>query len=185
MRKRFVRRKRMQTLFGLVSLSSLVFKSRSASETNMENYKEILSRLKFIACVKEGEKINTGKMYVQQDCIATSISRTFINIDNRTNTKTFVQNTVNRSFEILELCHNSDKAIDKDLCRQFTRDLVSAKEGIRNLKKTYAMETKFVCDLDIILEEIDVKVSLYKVEMEEMEEKGSEKVEEGEKKSEE
>ena len=45
----------------------------------MDTNKEIVSRLKFIGRIQKGEKINTRHMYVQQDDLTTTISRTFIN----------------------------------------------------------------------------------------------------------
>ena len=67
----------------------------------MDSYQEIISRLKFIGMLKKGEKINTKQMYVQQEGIATTISRTFWAQDNRINTINFIHETIKFSFELL------------------------------------------------------------------------------------
>jgi hypothetical protein len=41
-------------------------------------------------------------------------------------------------------------------------DLVNAKKGLENLKKTYINDIKFICDLDVIIQMIDLKLCYHK-----------------------
>ena len=67
-----------------------IFKDASVFNiNNMESDKEVISRLKFIGKIQKGEKINVKYMFVQPKGIATRISRTIINQDNRNNTLNF------------------------------------------------------------------------------------------------
>ena len=76
-----------------------VFKDTSKFNINsMESDKEVMSRLKFIGKVQKGEKINVKYMFVQPEGIATRISRTLINQDNRNNTLNFVRSTITRTY---------------------------------------------------------------------------------------
>ena len=86
-----------------------IFKDREINVTNMESDKEVISRLKFISRINGGEKINVRYMFVQQDDIATKISRTLYYKDNRRNALSFIKNTIKRSFEIIKFYKNSNK----------------------------------------------------------------------------
>jgi hypothetical protein len=124
----------------------------------MENNKEIISRLKFIGKVKKGEKINVRFMYVQQDGILTCLSRTFFNIDNKSNTLRFLQATVSKSFDLINLYLNSEKKYEIDLCVNIALDLEESKHGLLNLRETYISDLKFGCDIDTLLQEIEAKL---------------------------
>ena len=62
----------------------------------MDNYQEVISRLKFLCKINRGEKINTKQLFVQQDSFITTFTRTFWNQDNRINTIHFIQETINK-----------------------------------------------------------------------------------------
>ena len=51
-------------------------------DINMDNNDEIISKLKFIGKVRQGEKINIRNMVVQQEGLLTKIVRSFITVDN-------------------------------------------------------------------------------------------------------
>lgn len=125
----------------------------------MDTNKEVVSRLKFISRINKGEKINVRSAYpfVQQDDMTTRLSRTFYYKDNRGNALNFVRNTIDRSFEIVNL-YKSGKRSEKAMCGHIVEDLKRAKNGINNLKETYITDTMFCCDLDTILQEIDAKL---------------------------
>lgn len=120
--------------------------------------KDIISRLKFIGKVKKGEKINVKFMYVQPDGLATQISRMLINQDNRGNTLSFLQETINRVFEIISGYERSRNPVDKIMCRNLIEDLKQSKTGLTNLKETYILDVKFCCDMDTLIQVIDTKL---------------------------
>jgi hypothetical protein len=127
----------------------------------MNNEQEIISRLKFIGKIKKGEKINTKHMYVQPDGFNTSISRTFLNQDNRGNALNFCQETVARAFELLITYERSERNSDKTIFKNLVKDLQEAITGLVNLKFTYIIDTKFCCDMDTILENIHARLQNY------------------------
>jgi hypothetical protein len=122
------------------------------------NNKETISRLKFIGRIQIGDKVNLKDMYIQPDGLFTQIYRT-INQDNRSKTLIFVQDTINKTFEILRCYDNSSKSSDKLMCLNLVNDLKNSKNGIINLKETYNNDIKFTCDLDTLLEIIEAKLS--------------------------
>ena len=132
----------------------------------MDTNKEIISKLKFIGKVKKGEKINTKHMYVQSNSMSTSFARTFWNQDNRGNALNFVQETVNRAFELLISYERSTVESDRVLFENLLKDLNNSLCGLNNLKFTYIEDTKFCCDMDTLLEYIIARIKKYTIEEE-------------------
>ncbi len=124
---------------------------------------EIISRLKFIGRIQKGEKINVKYMYVQPDSLLTRISRTLFATDNRMNCYNFLENTVNRSFEIITLNQNSTKISERCLVLNIISDMKGALEGIENIKDTYIHDVMFGCKLDTLIQETTARL----VELEE------------------
>lgn len=124
----------------------------------METNKEILSRIKFLGKIQIGEKINLKYMYVQEDGLLTQLSRTIFQ-DNRNKTLIFIQDTINKAFELLKCYEKSKKISDQIMCSNLVKDLNGSKAGLANLKETYNLDIKFCCDIDTLLQMIDAKLS--------------------------
>jgi len=123
----------------------------------MNSNKETISRLKFIGKIQIGDKIDLKNMHLQTDGLLTQISRT-INQENRNKTLVFLQDTINKAFEILKCYEKSLKNSDKIMCLNILNDLKSSKNGLLNLKETYSFDIKFCCDIDVLLEMIEAKL---------------------------
>jgi len=121
----------------------------------MENVEEIISRLKFIGYIQKNEKINVRHVNRQPSTFLTTIYRTIIYPDNRYNSLKFVKDVINNSFIILEKYIKENNEI---ISRSLGSDLIKAKEGILNLKYTYKEDTKFCCDMDVIIEAVSAKI---------------------------
>jgi septation ring formation regulator EzrA len=143
----------------IVPIIISVIKDNNNYNVNMESNKEIISKLKFIGRLQKGEKINVKYMYVQQDGFSTMISRTLINQDNRSNTLNFIQNTINRAFELISVYEKSETKADKITCINIINDLKKAKIGMINLKETYLLDIMFGCNMDTLLQSIDAKLT--------------------------
>jgi len=127
----------------------------------MDTTMETMSRLKLIASLKRGEKINTKTVCVQPDNFMTSISRKFYNQDNRTNMISFVEETIGRSFDIIERYKKSENQTDIILCDRIIEDLILSLSGLERLKETYASDSKVICDLDTFIQIVDAKLLSY------------------------
>jgi len=122
----------------------------------MENNEEVISRLKFIGHIEKEEKINIRQCSRQPNNIFTKLSRTLIYPDNRYNSLKFIKDVILRSFEIIEnLIHNRYTLT----CKSIITDLVKAKQGMLNLKYTYNDDTKFCCDMDVLIEQVTTKLT--------------------------
>jgi len=151
------------------ALSMLTFKdvvsARESSLLFFGNNEEVVSRLKFIGHIEKDEKINVRHVYREPDTFFTKISRSFLYKDNRKNALQFIRDVIDRSFELLELYHNRGNI---EYCKSLIADLLRAKKGIFNLKQTYIEDTKFCCDMDVIIQTIDSKIKTLQVQKEEL-----------------
>ena len=120
--------------------------------------KETISRLKFIGKIEINDKIDVKNMNIAHDGIMTQLSRTVFQ-DNRGKTLVFLQDTINKAFEIIKCYDRSNKNSDKIMCFNVINDLKSSRLGLKNLKETYITDIKFCCDIDVLLEMIEGKLS--------------------------
>ena len=124
----------------------------------MLNNKETISRLKFIGKIEINDKIDLKNMSIAHDGLYTQISRTVFQ-DNRAKTLVFIQDTISKAFEILRCYEKSNKNHEKLMCLNVITDLKHSRTGLRNLKETYIADIIFCCDMDVLLEMIDAKLS--------------------------
>jgi hypothetical protein len=132
---------------------------KQISNICMESHEEVISKLKFIGYIQKDEKINTRHVHRQPNTLFTKICRFLIYPDNRNNALKFIKEVIGRSFEILEqhLTHKNMLG-----SKTLINDIVKARQGVLNLKHTYNEDTKFCCDLDVIIEIIASKLTLLK-----------------------
>jgi hypothetical protein len=128
------------------------------------NEHEIISRLKFIGKLQQGERINTRHLSVQGATLATAITRSLIYHDNRINTLDFLRETITRAFELLQRFHNETTPEANLRYGLLAKDLQRASEGLINLKMTYETDTKFGCDMDTFLEDIHARLSTFSID---------------------
>lgn len=128
----------------------------------MDECQDTISKLKFISKVSKGDKINSKELMLQSDGIVTKISRSVYNVDNRQNALSFIQNTINSGFTYLTNYAKSDKPSEKLLAKNLFNDLISAKNGINNLRTTYSDDIMFCCTLDTYFQSIDVRLIEFK-----------------------
>ena len=153
-------------------------------DTTTEN--EIISRLKFIGKIQQGDKINVKYMCIQPDTYYTKLSRTIFNQDSRSNTLNFLRNTVHKSFHLINKYIDTDlnnvtcissrdvpslsqhpsgsreaggiNLINKKKCENILTDLKKSTSGLICMKDTYLHDIKFICDIDTLLQEINLKI---------------------------
>jgi len=138
-----------------------------------DNNHDTITRLKFLSKIRKGEKINVQNNMLQPDTWITTVSRSFLNADNRQNTLTYVQNSINGGFQLFGLYIKSEKLSEKKLAEQIICDIFDAKNGIRNLKHTYVDDTMFCCSIDTYLQTIDAKLDEIKKQYPDLETKNN------------
>ena len=134
----------------------------------MESNSETISKLKLIGKLQNGEKLNTKYIFIQKDSFLTRLSRWLYWQDNRQNTINFVRNTIYSTFSMIITLKKSNKSYDNLIILNIIEDLESAKQGMVNLKNTYADDVKFCCDIETLLEAVEVELSKYRLEEEDL-----------------
>jgi hypothetical protein len=123
-----------------------------------ENQQNIITRLKFLGKVNKGEKINVREMTLQSEGYVTALSRSVWCVDNRNNTVSFIQNTIQAAFNLVQLLSKNSGISDQELAKTIVRDISLAKIGINNLKTTYSEDTFFCCSVDTYVETMNAKL---------------------------
>ena len=123
---------------------------------------ELISRIKFISKIKQGEKINTRGFFIQNDTLLSKLSRSFLYQDSRTNTINFISETLLQVFHLLKLYVTTDKLSDISMCINVIEDIGNMKKGIINLQSTYQDDAIIVSKLETFVQEIDSKLLEFK-----------------------
>lgn len=119
---------------------------------------EILSKLKFITKIKEGYRIDTKYMCLQENTFFTRVWRTIFQ-DNRNMAFTMLKTTLDKAFEIIEGHWNnqSQRLIMRELIDEIKRCI----EGLRNFQKTYEFDTMFCCEVETLIVDIKFRCTRY------------------------
>lgn len=133
----------------------------------MESNSETISKLKLIGKLQNGDKLNTKYVFIQKDGFLTRISRWLYYLDNRQNTINFVRNTIYSTFSMIMTLKKSNKRYDNLILLNIVEDLEQAKGGMVNLKNTYADDIKFCCDIETLLESVEVELTKHRPNEEE------------------
>lgn len=123
-----------------------------------EKNKDTISRLKFIGTFLPGEKIDVKNMRIEGTTLFTPIKRLFMG-ESRDTTYLFINNTIERTYEIITVNCNSPNISDKLLCKNIINDLIRSVSGLKNIQKTYKEDKLFYCNVETIIEKIQAKLS--------------------------
>ena len=130
----------------------------------MESNSETISKLKLIGKLQNGDKLNTKYVFIQKDGFLTRLSRWLYWQDNRQNTINFVRNTIYSTFTLIATLKKSNKRYDNLILLNIIEDLECAKLGMVNLKNTYADDIKFCCDIETLVEAVQVELTKHRPE---------------------
>ena len=123
---------------------------------------DLISKIKFISKIKQGEKVNTRGFFIQNDSLISKISRSFYYQDTRANTITFISDTLIQVFHLLKLYATTKRVSDISMCINVMEDITNMKKGISNLQKTYQDDAIIVSKLETFMQEIDSKLLEFK-----------------------
>lgn len=140
----------MEVVSTLCNIGSFLYTITSNRPQTPYNW-DIPSKLKFISNIKPNQKLNVKDMMLQPDTMATSFSRTFVSYDTRYNTIRFLEQTIEDAFAMIR-----DETIVPVVKTNLLNDLILAKRGLENMKKTYESDVLIGCKLDTLCEKIIV-----------------------------
>lgn len=141
---------------------TLHYNSKNNGQINADSITEIVTRIKLIGSIKEGEKLNVKNMCIQPVSLWTSISRMFYQ-ESRDDTAHFISSSLNRAFEIINSKLNSNRVSDNVFCKNCIIDIKAAIIGIKNLQNTYTFDRRFCCFMETLIENTESQLfELYK-----------------------
>jgi hypothetical protein len=117
----------------------------------MDGVTDIMTKDKFIASVQRDEKINVKQMTVQLNSMWAVLSRLW-HQENRAHTLSFLTTTIQRGFEILQNCMDSQKRSERVVCQHLANDLQACVPALHNLRYTYAHDRIFACSIHTLQE---------------------------------
>jgi hypothetical protein len=116
---------------------------------------DVVSNLKFIGLIGKHQKINISNLSLQPVGPLTKFKRTFICYENnRQSTLKFVNQTINRSFELINTFAHSKKISEICLVKNIIKDIIKSLDGMDNLRHTYDGDIKFICDLKSLVQSV-------------------------------
>lgn len=154
--------------------------------------RDVLSKLKFISKLQSGFKMNTKNLTIQPDTWYTALLRTFLTLDDRDKSYTFVSTVISKSFEILiqyigkieqtkiRSEHSSgdqfvrrtngdplkedheDSIFYNIICANIIEDLKNSLMGINHLKETYKTDKLLCCQYEVLTGEINARLTEFK-----------------------
>lgn len=148
--------------------------AQDKSHAIQERNKEILTHLKFISTFQPGEKINVSSLHIESNTIITPIKRMFMG-ESRDTTLQFINNTIDRSFEIIQSLSYSESISEKLVCTTIISDLLKCVTGLKNIQKTYKEDKLFGCTIDTMIDTIQARCTELKIRKPELFPKEEEK----------
>lgn len=132
---------------------------------NSNDYKDTITKLKFIGKIQSGEKINTKYyMAIVNNDWWTSVLRTFYNFESRGCTLNFLNETIRNALVLIEdIKKKPDLDEDQTMLHHIYINLAQAIDGIENLKKTYSNDKIVVASLETIIEQVELHFKMNKV----------------------
>lgn len=127
---------------------------------------DVVSKLKFISKLKEGDKICVASMTVVKSDYYSRLCRTISNTvtsdEGREKTMYFVRGVIKKAIDLAHYYAQNNYqecAFNKNITELIIRNINNAKKGLDNLSKTYSESTKFTTELETIMETMDIKIN--------------------------
>jgi hypothetical protein len=120
---------------------------------------DVISRLKFVATLQPGERIDVSSLTVLPDTILGRMYRAaFARGESRTVTLEFVRQTLTEAFDMVERFGHGPETLNSRIGDMIVRALSASKAGIASLAETYSEDRMFVSRIGTLLATLDAKI---------------------------
>jgi hypothetical protein len=123
-----------------------------------ENVRKIISKLKFISLIKSGDKIDTKNMIIRKNEIVDILWR-ILSRESRSDTFNFLKNTIDDAINMIYYYRDKLTPFDKQISELIIKNLNESKKGLENISNTYSNDINFVCNINSLLETMNVKLN--------------------------
>lgn len=130
-----------------------------SKDDNDKSVYDILSKLKFISKIKEGEVVDVRSLTIMEVGMATSAYRTFITKDEgRDNTLKYFRQIISEAFDMITLYLNKKDKFCRQIGIMIYDALVESKPGINSHIKTYSNDRMFVSKIETLIVTLDTEL---------------------------
>lgn len=131
------------------------------TDNNEHGTQNIISKLKFIAKLKENEKIDLQSLQViTADYWPSRLYRTFIaRGESREHTLEFIKEIIGEAFDLCTRYMTIKQEFYQHVCNSLVLALQESKIGLKNLCKTYKDDRMFTSQIESLITTLDVKTS--------------------------
>jgi len=130
----------------------------SKSNKLTKDYRETITKLKFLATLSEGDRIDTKNIYIESTNFLTPLKRLFSR-ESRSTTLPFIYGIIYDSFEVLISVIDSKEKGNIIFSTNIIQDLLNAINGLVCLQKTYSADKMMVCEMNYLIEHINTQLS--------------------------
>lgn len=121
---------------------------------------DIVSKLKFISKIKEGDIIDVASLTLTPKNLGTSVYRTVIaRGESRCAALEFFRQVIGEAFDLATRYISSDQLFFKEIGLMVINALKESKMGIVNHSKTYKEDDMYVSKVETLIETLDTKTS--------------------------
>jgi len=119
---------------------------------------DIISKLKFIAKIQDGEKLDVCSLTLHKDTLGTSLYRTIVARDeSRDRALEFIRCVIGEAFDLASKYRRKEESFFKKIGEMIILALKESRAGLLNLTKTYELDRMFVSKLETLMVTLDTK----------------------------
>jgi hypothetical protein len=135
---------------------------------------EVIGRLKFLAKIRHGEKINVRELFVRDnDSVAQRFLRTLHNwttylsasqtVESKEATLAFINETVNNAITLIAVYRKDADEFKQNIADIIINNLESSKAGISNLISTYKGDRRFISEAEAGIQTLEARIKSMKM----------------------
>jgi len=119
---------------------------------------DIVSKLKFISKIKEGEKVDVQSLTLCESGLGTSLYRTFVaRGESRENALEFIRSIILEGFNLASKYLKKPEKFLKDIGKMIIDALHESRAGLVNLTKTYQADRMYVSKVETLMSTLETK----------------------------
>jgi len=120
---------------------------------------DIVSKLKFISKIKEGEKLDVSTLTLCENTLFSSLYRTLLRRgESREATLVFIRGVIGEAFDLAYVFLCRDSPLCNDIGETIVSSLHESKSGLLKLTKSYTDDRMFVSKIEALICTLDTKI---------------------------
>lgn len=119
----------------------------------------ILSNLKFISKIKEGDIVNIETKTLSERSFITSLKRTISRMESRKTAFEFFRTTVNDAVNIAQLYSHGSNSVQQETFKNIIIELRNCQQGLENHILTYGDDNMHKSKIEALMTTLNTKLS--------------------------